>query len=385
MPPPKGKKPAPKKAAAPKGSGAAVLEALGLTPGSAPAARAPRPASFQFGASKEERLARVDEILATAGLDYHTLKGKHARVHDIPPIITTGSLKLDLALGIGGFPLCRIVEIFGAEGCGKTTLALQVVAAVQRLGGTAAFIDAEHALDTSYAEALGVQLDELLLKQPDNGEEALNDVVALASKVNVIVVDSVAAIVPKSELEGTIGGGQPGSQARLMSQSMRVMTPVIGKHPVLVIFINQTREKINTGGFGGSPKTTSGGNALKFYASIRVEITRIGQVTEGSEIVGHRVKFKVLKNKLAPPFKVVETDLIYGKGISREYESVEIGLASGFLERSGSWYSVKGERIGQGRVFAAYYMAEHPEVMDEIRAHAMAAGLQITSTTEAHD
>ena len=287
---------------------------------------------------------------------------------ELPKIesISTGSVGLDLALGIGGVPKGRVVEIFGAESSGKTTMALHILAEAQKAGGVVAFIDAEHALDPGYAQNLGVHVDELLISQPDTGEQALEiaETLVRSGAVAVVVVDSVAALVPKAELAGDMGDVQPGAQARLMSQALRKLTGAIHKSDAIVVFINQTREKI--GVMFGSPVTTSGGKALKFYASIRLEVTRIGSVKKGEDILGNRTRVKVVKNKVAPPFKRVEFDIIYGQGVSRNAELIDLGLDEGIVKKSGSWYSVDGERAGQGKDAACRYLAEHPDVAAKV-------------------
>ena len=288
--------------------------------------------------------------------------GEDAIARDIP-IISTGSLTLDLALGIGGLPRGRVVEIYGPEASGKTTLALHVVAqAQQKEGGTCAYIDAEHALDMGYASKLGVKAEELLISQPDNGEQALEitDTLVRSGAVDVIVIDSVAALVPRAELEGEMGEPQMGLQARLMSQALRKLVGTISRSRTLVIFINQVRMKI--GVLFGNPETTTGGNALKFYASVRLDIRRTGAVKQGDEVVGNRTKVKVVKNKVAPPFKEAEFDILYGSGVSKEGELVDIGADLGVIEKSGAWYSFAGERIGQGRENAKEHLKENPEV-----------------------
>ena len=280
--------------------------------------------------------------------------------------ISTGSLGLDVALGIGGLPKGRIVEIYGPESSGKTTLALHVVAESQKKGGTCAFVDAEHALDPGYARKLGVDIQNLLISQPDAGEQALEiaDTLVRSGAVDVLVIDSVAALVPRAELEGEMGDSLPGLQARLMSQALRKLTASISKSNTLVIFINQIRMKI--GVMFGSPETTTGGNALKFYASVRLDIRRIGALKNGEDVVGNATRVKVVKNKVAPPFKVVEFDIMYGEGISKTGELVDLGDKAGVVEKSGSWYSYDGQRIGQGRENAKTYLKEHPEVADAI-------------------
>jgi recombination protein RecA len=279
---------------------------------------------------------------------------------------STGSLGLDIALGIGGLPKGRIIEIYGPESSGKTTLTLHVVAEEQKKGGVCAFVDAEHALDPQYAKKLGVDLDELLISQPDTGEQALEivDTLVRSGAVSLIVVDSVAALTPKSEIEGDMGDMQMGAQARLMSQAMRKLTASIGRSNCMVIFINQIRMKI--GVMFGSPETTTGGNALKFYASVRLDIRRIGSIKEKDDVVGNTTRVKVVKNKVAPPFKQVEFDIMYGEGISKTGELVDIGVKAGVVEKSGSWYSFKDERIGQGRENAKAFLKANPAVANEI-------------------
>jgi len=279
---------------------------------------------------------------------------------------STGSLGLDIALGIGGLPKGRIIEIYGPESSGKTTLTLHVVAEEQKKGGVCAFVDAEHALDPGYAKKLGVNLDELLISQPDTGEQALEivDTLVRSGAVSLVVVDSVAALTPKSELEGDMGDMQMGSQARLMSQAMRKLTASIGRSNCMVIFINQIRMKI--GVMFGSPETTTGGNALKFYASVRLDIRRIGSVKDRDEVVGNSTRVKVVKNKVATPFKQVEFDIMYGEGISKTGEIIDLGVKAGVIEKSGSWFSYGDERIGQGRENAKRYLVEHPQVSSEI-------------------
>ena len=280
--------------------------------------------------------------------------------------ISTGSLGLDIALGIGGLPKGRIVEIYGPESSGKTTLALHVVAEAQKKGGTCAFVDAEHALDPGYARKLGVDIQNLLISQPDAGEQALEiaDTLVRSGAVDVLVIDSVAALVPRAELEGEMGDSLPGLQARLMSQALRKLTASISKSNTLVIFINQIRMKI--GVMFGSPETTTGGNALKFYASVRLDIRRIGALKNGEDVVGNATRVKVVKNKVAPPFKIVEFDIMYGEGISKTGELIDLGDKAGIVEKSGSWYSYDGQRIGQGRENAKTYLKEHPEVAESI-------------------
>jgi recombination protein RecA len=281
-------------------------------------------------------------------------------------VVSTGSLGLDIALGIGGLPRGRIVEIYGPESSGKTTLALQVVAEAQKQGGACAFIDAEHALDPSYAQKLGVNIDELLISQPDAGEQALEiaDTLVRSGAIDVLVVDSVAALVPRAELEGEMGDSHMGLQARLMSQALRKLTASISKSRCMVIFINQIRMKI--GVMFGNPETTTGGHALKFYASVRLDIRRIGSIKERDTVVGNQTRVKVVKNKMAPPFRVVEFDIMYGEGISKAGELVDLGTAAGVVEKSGAWFSYNGQRIGQGRENAKQFLKENPTVAGEI-------------------
>jgi len=288
-------------------------------------------------------------------------------------VVSTGSLGLDLALGIGGLPRGRIVEIYGPESSGKTTLTLSVIAQMQKMGGTAAFIDAEHALDPQYAQKLGCNVSELLISQPDNGEQALEiaDMLVRSGSVDVVVVDSVAALTPKAEIEGEMGEPQMGLQARLMSQALRKLTANIKRSNTLVIFINQIRMKI--GVMFGNPETTTGGNALKFYASVRIDIRRIGSIKKGEEVVGNETRAKVVKNKVAPPFRQAEFDILYGEGISLEGELIELGVLYKIIEKSGAWYSYGKDRIGQGKDNTRDFLKEHPEIAKEIenkiRAH----------------
>ncbi len=281
-------------------------------------------------------------------------------------VVSTGSLGLDIALGVGGLPRGRVVEIYGPESSGKTTLTLQVIAEMQKIGGVCAFIDAEHALDIQYAQKLGVNLQELLISQPDTGEQALEIVDALvrSGSVDLIVIDSVAALTPKAELEGEMGDSLPGLQARLMSQALRKLTATIKKANCMVIFINQIRMKI--GVMFGSPETTTGGNALKFYASVRLDIRRIGSIKKGDDVIGSETKVKVVKNKVAPPFKTAEFDILYGEGISREGEIIDLGVVAKVVEKSGSWYAYQGEKIGQGKDNAREFLRENPDIAHEI-------------------
>ena len=283
-------------------------------------------------------------------------------------VVSTGSLGLDIALGVGGLPRGRVVEIYGPESSGKTTLALQAIAEMQKLGGTAAFIDAEHALDPQYAKKLGVKVEELLISQPDNGEQALEiaDMLVRSGSVDVVVVDSVAALTPRAEIEGEMGEPQMGLQARLMSQALRKLTANIKRSNTLVIFINQIRMKI--GVMFGNPETTTGGNALKFYASVRIDIRRIGSIKKGEEVIGNETRAKVVKNKVAPPFKQADFDILYGEGISREGEIIELGVIHKLIEKSGAWYAYKGEKIGQGKDSARDYLKEHHKLAQEIEA-----------------
>ena len=293
--------------------------------------------------------------------------GDTTAVRDVG-VISTGSLGLDGALGIGGLPKGRVVEIYGPEASGKTTLTLQVVAEVQKQGGTAAFVDAEHALDPTYAENLGVKVDELLISQPDTGEQALEitDMLVRSGAIDVVVIDSVAALTPKAEIEGEMGDRHVGLQARLMSQALRKLTANIKRSNCMVIFINQIRMKI--GVMFGSPETTTGGNALKFYSSVRLDIRRIGAIKKGDEIVGNETRVKVVKNKVAPPFRKAEFEILYGLGISREGELIDLGVEQNIVEKSGSWYSYQGDRIGQGKDNVRTYLIENPEIANQIDA-----------------
>jgi recombination protein RecA len=308
--------------------------------------------------------------------------GDAAASYDVEAV-STGSLGLDIALGIGGLPKGRVVEIYGPESSGKTTLTLQVVAEVQKAGGTAAFVDAEHALDPSYAQKLGVNIDDLLVSQPDTGEQALEitDMLVRSSAVDVIVVDSVAALTPKAEIEGEMGELQVGLHARLMSQALRKLTGNIKRSNTIVIFINQIRMKI--GVMFGNPETTTGGNALKFYASVRLDIRRIGAIKNGEEVVGNQTRVKVVKNKVSPPFREAEFEIMYGAGISREGEIIELGSNNGIVEKSGAWYSYNGERIGQGKENARTFLKEHPQIAQEIEAQVRAKLLPERKSVEA--
>jgi recombination protein RecA len=288
-------------------------------------------------------------------------------------VVSTGSLGLDIALGVGGLPRGRVVEIYGPESSGKTTLTLQVIAEMQKIGGSCAFIDAEHALDVQYAQKLGVKLEDLLISQPDTGEQALEitDALVRSGSIDLIVIDSVAALTPRAEIEGEMGDSLPGLQARLMSQALRKLTGSINRTNCMVIFINQIRMKI--GVMFGSPETTTGGNALKFYASVRLDIRRTGSIKKGEEVVGNETKVKVVKNKVSPPFKQADFDIFYGQGISREGELLELGSNAGVVEKSGAWYSYMGERIGQGKDNAREFLKERPEmaldIENKVRAH----------------
>ena len=312
----------------------------------------------------EAALAQIDRAFGKGSVMKLGAKGKVMEIESV----STGSLGLDLALGIGGLPRGRVVEIYGPESSGKTTLALHVVAEVQRNGGTAAFVDAEHALDPSYAQRLGVNLDDLLVSQPDTGEQALEitDTLVRSNAVDIVVVDSVAALTPRAEIEGDMGDSLPGLQARLMSQALRKLTGSISKSKCIVIFINQIRMKI--GVMYGSPETTTGGNALKFYASVRLDIRRTGQIKLRDEVVGNNVKVKVVKNKVAPPFREVEFDIMYGEGISKLGEIIDLGVKAGLVEKSGSWFSYNSVRIGQGRENVREFLKKNPDMAAEIEA-----------------
>lgn len=290
------------------------------------------------------------------------------RTNEAIDTVSTGSLGLDIALGVGGLPRGRVIEIYGPESSGKTTLTLQVIASCQKNGGTAAFVDAEHALDPSYAQKLGVNVDDLLVSQPDTGEQALEiaDMLVRSGAVDVVVVDSVAALTPKAEIEGEMGDSHVGLHARLMSQALRKLTANIKKSNCLVIFINQIRMKI--GVMFGSPETTTGGNALKFYASVRLDIRRIGAVKKGEEVIGSETRVKVVKNKVAPPFRQAEFEILYGEGTSREGEIIELGVAQNLIDKSGAWYSYKGDRIGQGKENVRQFLRDNPAIANEIDA-----------------
>ena len=300
------------------------------------------------------------------------LGDKNSITKDIP-VISTGALSLDIALGVGGLPKGRIVEVYGPESSGKTTLALSTIAQAQKAGGTVAFVDAEHALDISYAEKLGVNVDDMLVSQPDTGEQALEitETLVRSGGIDVLVVDSVAALTPRAEIEGDMGASHMGLQARLMSQALRKLTAAINRSNTLVIFINQIRMKI--GVMFGNPETTTGGNALKFYSSVRLDVRRIGAIKNGDEIVGNRTTVKVVKNKIAPPFAKVEFDLMYGEGISLVGDIVDLGVKKGLVEKSGAWYSLNGERMGQGREAAKRYLKENDKIRETLRAEIMQA------------
>jgi recombination protein RecA len=345
--------------------------------------------SFQLeeNMSDENRNRALD--LAMGQIEKQFGKGSIMRLGSgfkIPAIATipTGALSLDLALGVGGIPKGRIIEIFGPESSGKTTLALHILAQVQKQGGVAAFIDAEHALDIQYAQNLGVKVDDLLVSQPDTGEQALEitEMLVRSGAIDLLVVDSVAALTPRAEIEGDMGDSHMGLQARLMSQALRKLTGIVSKSNCSIIFINQIRMKI--GVMFGNPETTTGGNALKFYASVRLDIRRIASLKQGQDVVGGRTRVKVVKNKVAPPFKQAEFDIMYGSGISREGDLLDLGVDNEIVEKSGSWFSYKEERIGQGRENVKQYFKEHPEMTDEIEValrelYGIGAGKSVTS------
>jgi len=317
----------------------------------------------------KERTKAID--MAVGQIEKQFGKGAIMRLGQkgaIAPVeaISTGSISIDYALGVGGVPRGRVVEIFGPESSGKTTLALQVIAEAQKAGGMAAFVDAEHALDAQYAQKLGVELDNLLVSQPDNGEQALEivEVLVRSNSVDVVVVDSVAALVPKAEIEGEMGEAQMGLQARLMSQALRKLTGVVSKSKTTLIFINQLREKI--GVMFGNPETTTGGRALKFYASVRIDIRRIASIKDGDQVIGGRTRVKVVKNKVAPPFREAEFDVMYGEGISREANVLDLAVAQGLVEKSGTWFSYRDQRIGQGRENARKFLKDNPNVLAEL-------------------
>jgi recombination protein RecA len=345
-----------------------------------PSLRVVEGASMEKQRALEAALAQIDKNFGKGSI---MRLGANDRIMDVEAI-STGSLGLDIALGIGGLPRGRVIEIYGPESSGKTTLALSVVAESQKKGGICAFVDAEHALDPVYARKLGVKVEDLLISQPDAGEQALEiaDTLVRSGAVDVMVVDSVAALTPKAELEGEMGDMQPGMQARLMSKALRKLTASISKSKCMVIFINQIRMKI--GIMFGNPETTTGGNALKFYASVRLDIRRIGQIKEREEVVGNQTRVKVVKNKVAPPFKQVEFDIMYGEGISKTGELVDLGVRAGIVEKSGAWFSFGGERIGQGRENTKAYLKEHPKVANDIeKAVRQNAGLIVDKMLEA--
>ena len=329
--------------------------------------------------SKEEKLKALNTAIAQLERNYGegTIMKLGENTHMAVQAVHTGSIALDMALGIGGVPRGRIIEIFGPESSGKTTVALHIVAEVQKLGGEAAFIDAEHALDPVYAKAIGVDIDNLLVSQPDCGEDALEITEALvrSGAIDVVVIDSVAALVPRTEIEGDMGSSQVGAQARLMSQAMRKLSAVISKTNAIVVFINQLREKV--GVIYGNPETTTGGRALKFYASVRIDVRKTEQLKNGNDIYGNRVKCKIVKNKVAPPFKVAEFDILYGKGISRAGEVVDIGIALDIIQKSGSWFSYNGERLCQGKENVRKLIEENKEMFDEIDAKIRSMSEQI--------
>jgi len=314
---------------------------------------------------KKALVAALGQIEKQFGKGSVMRLGDASSTYDVEPV-STGSLGLDIALGVGGLPRGRVIEIYGPESSGKTTLTLQVIAEAQRLGGTAAFVDAEHALDPVYAGKLGVNVQELLVSQPDTGEQALEitDMLVRSNAVDIVVIDSVAALTPKAEIEGEMGDTHVGLQARLMSQALRKLTGNISRSNTMVIFINQIRMKI--GVMFGNPETTTGGNALKFYASVRLDIRRIGAIKNGEEVVGNQTRVKVVKNKVAPPFREAEFEIMYGQGISRNGELIDIGVAQGLVEKSGSWYSYNGERIGQGKENARTFLETHPDIANDI-------------------
>ena len=320
--------------------------------------------------NREDKLKALETAVASIEKDYG--KGSIMRLGDNTAMnietIPTGSVSLDLALGLGGIPKGRIVEIFGPESSGKTTLALHVVAEAQRLGGIAGFVDAEHALDPKYAKAIGVDVDNLYVSQPDNGEQALEiaETMVRSGAMDVVVIDSVAALVPKDEIDGDMGDAQMGKQARLMSQACRKLTAAIGRSGCVVIFINQLREKV--GVMFGNPEVTTGGRALKFYSSVRLDVRRVESLKQGGEVIGNHVRVKVVKNKVAPPFKEAEFDIMFGTGISREGDLLDLASKAGIIEKSGAWYSYQGSRIGQGRDNTKLYLKAHPEVLEEVDA-----------------
>lgn len=320
---------------------------------------------------KKDNLNKLKSVISNIEKSYGKgsimMLGKRSENENID-VYSTGSLGLDIALGIGGLPRGRVVEVYGPESSGKTTLTLHVIAEAQKMGGTCAFIDAEHALDPGYAKKLGVNIDELLISQPDTGEQALeiSDTLVKSEGIDLLVIDSVAALVPRAELEGEMGDSLPGLQARLMSQALRKLTSSISKTNTMVVFINQLRMKI--GVMFGSPEVTTGGNALKFYSSVRLDIRRIGAIKDKDNIIGNQTRVKVVKNKMAPPFKQVEFDIMYGEGISKIGEIIDLGVQADIIDKSGAWYAYKDEKIGQGRENTKQFLKEHPEILDEIEA-----------------
>src|SRR5450756_1287999 len=326
------------------------------------AVKAPTPVNAEKAKALQVALAQIEKQFGKGTI---MRLGEGEVIEDIQ-VVSTGSLGLDIALGVGGLPRGRVIEIYGPESSGKTTLALQVIAEMQKLGGTAAFIDAEHALDPQYAQKLGVQVEDLLISQPDNGEQALEitDMLVRSASVDVVVIDSVAALTPKAEIEGEMGDAQMGLHARLMSQALRKLTGNINRSNTLVIFINQIRMKI--GVMFGNPETTTGGNALKFYASVRLDIRRIGTIKKGDESIGNETRVKVVKNKVAPPFKIAEFDILFGEGISRHGEIIDMGVTANIIDKSGAWYAYNGEKIGQGRDNARDFLRENPKLSQEI-------------------
>jgi recombination protein RecA len=360
---------APTKIAPAEKSRAAASAAPAVSASASAASAASAPASAQRSALSAEKAkalqAALQQIEKQFGKGSIMRLGVDEKPEDIQ-VVSTGSLGLDIALGVGGLPRGRVIEIYGPESSGKTTLTLQVAAEMQKIGGVCAFIDAEHALDIQYAQKLGVNLQELLISQPDTGEQALEIVDALvrSASVDLVVIDSVAALTPKAELEGEMGDSLPGLQARLMSQALRKLTGTINKSNTMVIFINQIRMKI--GVMFGSPETTTGGNALKFYASVRLDIRRIGSIKRGEEIIGNETKVKVVKNKVSPPFKEAEFDILYGAGISREGEIIDLGVIAKVVDKSGAWYAYNGEKIGQGKDNCREFLRENPSLALEI-------------------
>jgi len=320
---------------------------------------------------KKDNLNKLKSVISNIEKSYGKgsimMLGKRSEDENID-VYSTGSLGLDIALGIGGLPRGRVVEVYGPESSGKTTLTLHVIAEAQKMGGTCAFIDAEHALDPGYAKKLGVNIDELLISQPDTGEQALeiSDTLVKSEGIDLLVIDSVAALVPRAELEGEMGDSLPGLQARLMSQALRKLTSSISKTNTMVVFINQLRMKI--GVMFGSPEVTTGGNALKFYSSVRLDIRRIGAIKDKDNIIGNQTRVKVVKNKMAPPFKQVEFDIMYGEGISKIGEIIDLGVQADIIDKSGAWYAYKDEKIGQGRENTKQFLRDHPEILDEIEA-----------------